>query len=240
MGDRSNRPQLATPPESPIRQRNPRDAPEPGPGERNDAEIFLMGALPKKEHQDALKRMFTDVDEELRTELQHMGLKGEELADKITERRTEYNNLFNGMIQMNGGTLPIYGNKPEPGDKIRTIDLPGSSYMIRLSDGGLRDIQQYLLDFVDRVSLAPVDVPDSYAIYRLTEGPGSSKYYRLQTWEEAIDPDASIQEGEGRYSVREGVTYRAEYPVDHFVEFIPPIGTERAENLVQVGEAVQR
>ncbi|KAH9833876.1 uncharacterized protein C8Q71DRAFT_772940 [Rhodofomes roseus] len=241
MGDQSNSHQLATPPVSPARQRNPGHEP------RDDVES-LMETSEEQDIQDTgLNDLFKaavkeelDWEFKLRAERLKDASQKEKLELEFEDRRREFEAQLDAMRAMNGGTnFLIRGAKPESGDQIHIVDLPGSPYVIRIFNGGMQGLHQYLLDFVSRDSLAPFNVPESYAVWRLAEGPGTAKLNRLISWEKAFYyPDASVPQGEVRYSVIEGTAYRAECPAG-FVEFIVPVRTEGVQNLFHVEEAVQ-
>ncbi|KAH9833884.1 uncharacterized protein C8Q71DRAFT_860149 [Rhodofomes roseus] len=197
---------------------------------RNNVERFLIESFPGN---PGIRDMFITVDEEIDAELRSLGYEG--TGEQFAERRKQYDDRCNAMIARAGGALPICGAKPKRGDAIRIVDLPGSDIVIRLFDGGLQDARQYLLDFIDRHTRAPVNAPEDYVIYRLAAEEADT--YPLKSWETATGISRDhVPPGEERFSVIEALTYRVEYPTG-FVEFVAPV--RQAQNLVPVVEAVQ-
>ncbi|KAH9919718.1 uncharacterized protein B0H18DRAFT_881682 [Fomitopsis serialis] len=142
---------------------------------------------------------------------------------ELLAMRADFDDACNKMVELGGGKLHFLGEKPAPGDNVYLIDLPDSSVIIRLSDGGLERGHQFLLDFVDRDSRKPDHMPQSYAIWRLYNGPCSPAMHQLMSWEAAMGmPEDQIAPGEQRFSVIEGVTYRVEYLGATPVEFTVP------------------
>ncbi|KIK57427.1 hypothetical protein GYMLUDRAFT_247064 [Collybiopsis luxurians FD-317 M1] len=131
-----------------------------------------------------------------------------------SEFRKFYNERWDKIFNDAGrDTIIALGFKPQKGDPIHVIEIPGSKYSIRLWDGGLEAQGQYCLDFIDTCTGKAINSPDRWVLH--AKAPNGTLPYvaPLISWEEAWKvPKGEIPPGEERFSIMEGSMCGLERP----------------------------
>ncbi|KAI0760727.1 hypothetical protein C8Q74DRAFT_250929 [Fomes fomentarius] len=97
-------------------------------------------------------------DAEVRATLRRDGYKGEQIQLMI-----DYMNSRAEEMHQRGG-FHVIGVKPDINDNdIHTVIL-NDEFVIRIWDGGMEEFGQFCLDFVDRKTRTPVNLPPGYGI----------------------------------------------------------------------------
>lgn len=124
--------------------------------------------------------------------------------------------------------------KPEAkAQAVLYVDIPHTSYAVRIFDGGMGRFAQYCIDFFDLARGVAINTPRGYKIYPLNNpltgafAPGAP----LISWEQAMRV-ASIPAGSEKFSVPEGSQWKIVRPNEEDICFTVPF--RNAPNVRQI------
>ncbi|KIK60352.1 hypothetical protein GYMLUDRAFT_73815 [Collybiopsis luxurians FD-317 M1] len=129
--------------------------------------------------------------------------------DQLVEGRKAFHERWDTMFANAGrNTVDMLGFKPQPGEEVQLVAIPGTRYSVRFWDGGLYNQGQCCLDFFDPTAKQAVNSPRGWKLYpapRPGVFPLNDSHSALVSWEESWGIQTeNIPAGEERFSIFQG------------------------------------